>query len=66
VLHTDEFESISQQIKQLLAVHPMDLKHLVDSVIGSNENKIIHTIQLMTDNEIIHYDEEQRLSLVNN
>ncbi|MCW3085286.1 MAG: ATP-dependent helicase RecQ [Bacteroidetes bacterium] len=64
VLHTDEFESISEQIKQLLAVHPMDLKHLVDSVTGSNENKIIHTIQLLTDNEVIRYDEEQRLSLI--
>jgi ATP-dependent DNA helicase RecQ len=63
VLHTDEYENISLQIKQLLAVHPLDLKHLVDSVIGTNENKIIHTIQLMTDNDLLKYDDENRLCL---
>jgi len=63
VLHTDEYENISLQIKQLLAVHPLDLKHLVDAVTGTNENKIIHTIQLMTDNGELKHDEENRLSL---
>jgi ATP-dependent DNA helicase RecQ len=63
-LHTDEYESISEQIRQLLAVHPLDLKHLVDSVTGTHENKIIHTIQLMIDHDHLKYDEENRLCLV--
>lgn len=63
VLHTDEYESISMQIKQLLAVHSLDLKHLVDAVTGSNENKIIHTIQLMVDNNHLRYDNENKLCL---
>jgi ATP-dependent DNA helicase RecQ len=63
VLHTDEFENISKQIKQLLSVHPLDLKHLVDSITVANENKIIHTIQLMIDNDQLKYDEENFLCL---
>ena len=65
VLHTDEFEDISSQIRQLLAVHPLDLKHLVDSVTGSNENKIIHAIQLMTDSEELYYNDDNLLQLKN-
>jgi ATP-dependent DNA helicase RecQ len=61
ILHTDEYETISQQVKQLLAVHPLDLKHLVDAVTGSNENKIIHTIQLMIDNEHLSYNDDNLL-----
>lgn len=63
ILHTDEFESISMQIKQLLAVHPLELKQLVDSVTIGNENKIIHTIQLMVDNDQIKYDDQNMLCL---
>src|SRR6218665_1225800 len=63
VLHTDEYDNISGQINQLLAVHPMDLKHLVDSVIGSSENKVIHAIQLMIDNGQIFYNDENLLSI---
>jgi len=62
-LHTDEFEAISTQIKQLLSVHPLDLRHLVDSITSANENKIIHTIQLMIDNEQVKYDDENLLYL---
>lgn len=62
-LHTDEFETISKQIKQLLSIHPLDLRHLVDSITSANENKIIHTIQLMIDNEQIKYDAENLLCL---
>lgn len=64
VLHTDEFESISGQIRELLAVHAMELQHLVDAVTGSNENKILHTVRLMLDNEQIRYDAELRLVLL--
>ncbi|MCE3279120.1 MAG: recombinase RecQ [Bacteroidetes bacterium] len=63
VLHTDEFENISAQIRQLLAVHPLDLKHLVDSISGSHENKVIHAIQLMIDNDQLKYDDENLLCL---
>lgn len=63
ILHTDEYETISKQIKQLLAVHPLDLKHLVDSVTVANENKIIHTIQLMIDNDQLKYDDVNMLCL---
>jgi ATP-dependent DNA helicase RecQ len=62
-LHTEDFDTISQQIKQLLAIHPMDLKHLVNAVIGSNEHKVIHTIQLMVDNDDLIYNEENLLCL---
>jgi ATP-dependent DNA helicase RecQ len=63
VLHTEEFENISKQIKQLLSVHPLDLKHLVDSITSVNENKIIHTIQLMIDNDQLKYNDENFLCL---
>jgi ATP-dependent DNA helicase RecQ len=63
LLNTDEYEKISQQIKQLLAVHPLELRPLVDAVIGSNENRIIHTIQLMIDNELISYNDDNQLRL---
>jgi ATP-dependent DNA helicase RecQ len=63
LLNTDEYEKISQQIKQLLAVHPLELRPLVDSVIGSNENRIIHTIQLMIDNDLISYNDDNQLRL---
>ncbi|MDF2436365.1 MAG: ATP-dependent helicase RecQ [Bacteroidota bacterium] len=62
-LHTEDYENISKQIKALLAVHPMDLRHLVDSVIGSNENKILHTIQLMEDNDMLKYNDDNQLCL---
>ncbi|MBA3704989.1 MAG: RecQ family ATP-dependent DNA helicase [Bacteroidetes bacterium] len=62
-LHTDEFENISKQIKQLLAVHPLPLKPLIDAVTGNNEEKIIHTIQWLIDNSQLKYNEENMLHL---
>jgi ATP-dependent DNA helicase RecQ len=62
-LHTDEYENLSKQITGLLAVHPMELKQLVDAVTGSNENKIIHTIQLMIDNDHLKYNDEHLLCI---
>lgn len=64
VLHTDEYENISNQIKQLLAVHPMELKMLINSITDVHEDKIIHTIQLMVDNEQMKYNEQNLLYLV--
>jgi ATP-dependent DNA helicase RecQ len=65
VLHTDEFENISAQIKELLAVHPMLLTKLVDSVTDNQEDKIIHTIQWLIDNEQIKYNNDNQLFLAN-
>ncbi|HSH67601.1 MAG TPA: ATP-dependent DNA helicase RecQ [Bacteroidia bacterium] len=64
-LHTDEFENISAQIKELLAVHPMPLKKLVDAVTDNQEDKIIHTIQWMIDNSQIKYNNDNQLFLAN-
>ncbi|MCX6297273.1 MAG: RecQ family ATP-dependent DNA helicase [Bacteroidetes bacterium] len=63
VLHTDEYENISNQIKQLLTVHPMELKMLVNSITDVHEDKIIHTIQLMIDNEHLKYNQNNLLCL---
>ena len=63
VLHTDEYENISNQIKQLLNVHPMELKMLINSITDVHEDKIIHTIQLMIDNDQLKYNEQNLLYL---
>lgn len=63
VLHTDEFENISKQIRELLAVHPMDLQHLVNAVTENSEEKIIHTIQWLVDNNQLKYDGNNNLCL---
>jgi len=57
-LHTDEFENISRQIKELLAVHPMQLTNLVNAVTEGNEDKRIRTIQWLLDNNQLKYDDE--------
>ncbi|MDQ3046600.1 MAG: RecQ family ATP-dependent DNA helicase [Bacteroidota bacterium] len=62
-LHTDEFENISNQVKQLLAMHPMSLKLLVDSVTDNHEEKILHSIQWLIDNGHVKYNQEQLLYL---
>ncbi|HET6228372.1 MAG TPA: ATP-dependent DNA helicase RecQ [Bacteroidia bacterium] len=63
VLHTDEFENISAQIKELLAVHPMKLNMLVDAVTDNQEEKILHTIQWMIDHDQIKYNEHNLLQI---
>ncbi|MGZ4157202.1 MAG: RecQ family ATP-dependent DNA helicase [Bacteroidia bacterium] len=62
-LHTDEFENISGQIKQLLNVHPMELRTLVNSITDVHEDKIIHTIQWMVDNDQLMYNQDNLLCL---
>jgi ATP-dependent DNA helicase RecQ len=62
-LHTDEFENISNQIKELLTLHPMELKMLINSITDVHEDKIIHTIQWMIDNEQLQYNKQQQLCL---
>lgn len=63
VLHTDEFENISAQIKELLAVHPMKLNMLVDAVTDNQEEKILNTIQWMIDHNQIKYNENNLLQI---
>lgn len=60
-LHTDEFENISRQVKELLAVHPMQLTTLVNSVTEGNEDKRLRTIQWLLDNEQLKYDDNNQL-----
>jgi ATP-dependent DNA helicase RecQ len=62
-LHADEFETISQQIKELLAIHPLALDVLVNSLTEGNEEKRIKTIRWMLDNEELKYDNENKLML---
>ncbi|MBN8696888.1 MAG: RecQ family ATP-dependent DNA helicase [Bacteroidetes bacterium] len=62
-LHTDEFEMIAEQVKQLLAVHSHDLKDLVSKITTGNEEKILKSIQWLIDNQEIVYDQEQQLKL---
>lgn len=62
-LHTDEFEMIAEQVKQLLAVHSHDLKDLVSKITTGNEEKILKSIQWLIDNQEIVYDQEQYLKL---
>lgn len=61
ILHTDEFDNISRQVKELLAVHPMQLTTLVNSVTEGNEDKRLRTIQWLLDNEQLKYDDNNQL-----
>lgn len=60
-LHTNEFENISQQVKELLAIQPMPLIRLVNSVTEGNEDKKLRTIQWMLDNEELRYNDDNLL-----
>lgn len=62
-LHTDEFENISAQIRELLAIQPMELKSLVNAITDNQEDKIIHAIQWMLDHSDIRYNQENQLFL---
>ena len=63
ILHTDEYETISKQIKELLALHPLELKELVNKITGANDDKILHTIRVMIDNKMMTHNEERKLCL---
>ena len=63
ILHTDEYERTSLQIKQLLSLHPLDLKTLVDSITDIHEDKTLHTIQLMYDNKLLITNEDNKICL---
>lgn len=63
VLHNDEFERIATQIKELLAVHPLALKELVDSITESTEEKRIKTIQWLLDNDQLKYNDDNLVCL---
>ncbi|MBL7883401.1 MAG: RecQ family ATP-dependent DNA helicase, partial [Bacteroidia bacterium] len=63
-LSTDEFTKIADQVKQLLSVHPLQLKELVDAITESSEEKIIKTIQWMLDNNQLKYNSENLLEFI--
>ena len=63
ILHADEFEKISIQIKELLAVHPMQLANLVNGLTEGNEDKRLRTIQWLIDNDQLKYNDENLLFL---
>lgn len=62
-LHVDEFEKINNQIKELLAVHPLLLTELVNAITEGNEEKRIKTIQWLLDNDALKYNKEHKLFL---
>ncbi len=62
-LHTDEFENISIQIKELLSMHPMQLINLVNALTEGNEDKRLRTIQWLVDNDQLKYNQENLLFL---
>ncbi len=63
-LHADEFETISNQIKELLSIHSLSLENLVNSLTEGNEEKRIKTIRWLLDNEELKYDDENKLFIV--
>ncbi len=63
ILHADEFDAISKQIKQLLSLQSLELKVLVNSITDVHEDKIIHTIQWMVDNDQLMYNDQNLLCL---
>ena len=62
-LHNDEFEKISTQIKELLAVHALSITNLVNALTEGNEDKRIRTIQWLIDNDQLKYNDETLLVL---
>lgn len=64
VLHTDEFENISTQIKEILALQPLELKDLASKITDASDDKILHTIRWMIDNKQLTHNSDKKLSLV--
>jgi ATP-dependent DNA helicase RecQ len=56
-----EFETVTEQVKNILAKEPLALKPLVDSVKNSKEDKVIKVIQWLIDSEKLVYDDDNRL-----
>lgn len=63
MLYNDEFERISQQIKELIAMHPLPLNQLVNQLTEGNEEKRLKTIQWLIDNEQLKYNNENLLCI---
>ena len=61
ILHTDEFDNICRQIRELLAVSPMQLITLVNAVTEGDEDKRLRTVQWLLDNEQLKYNEGNQL-----
>jgi ATP-dependent DNA helicase RecQ len=63
VISNEEFDLISEQILQLLVVHELSLRKLIDMVTISKEEKIVFVIRFMVENKIIEYTEENNLKI---
>jgi ATP-dependent DNA helicase RecQ len=64
MLYTDEFERISQQIKELITIHPLQLNILVNQLTEGNEEKRLKTIQWLIDDNQIKYNNENLICVV--
>jgi ATP-dependent DNA helicase RecQ len=62
-LSSDDFENMRKQILHILSLAPLHLKTLVDSVHHTSEDAIIHTIQVMIDNEELTYNSQEQLCI---
>ncbi|MBI4946530.1 MAG: RecQ family ATP-dependent DNA helicase [Bacteroidetes bacterium] len=57
-----EFESVSEQIKKKIALHPLTLIEIVDSVQNSSVDKTIRVVQWLIDNGKLIYSEDNKLT----
>ncbi|TAL57693.1 MAG: hypothetical protein EPN85_13460, partial [Bacteroidetes bacterium] len=57
-----EFETVKEQVKELLYNKPMELAELVNAVRNSKEDKTIKVVQWLVDNEKLFYNEENKLA----
>jgi ATP-dependent DNA helicase RecQ len=60
-LTTSEFEKIKSEIISYLEIEPHSIDFLKQHIIGINQNKLTHSIQLLLDSEIIHYNSDMKL-----
>jgi ATP-dependent DNA helicase RecQ len=63
-LNTEEFETINNQIKELLEIHPLSLDTLVNSLTEGNEEKRLKTIRWLLDNKKLKYNKENKLIII--
>ena len=64
-LNTADFEKISEKIKSLLMNSQLSLKELLEKYGSNKETLIIKTLQQLLDEEIVTYNDENKLQLVN-
>jgi hypothetical protein len=60
-VNSQEFDTVSGEIKSLLFSNHLSLKELVTAVTGAKENKTLKVIKWLLDNGKLYYDRENRL-----